>query len=577
MKKAFLAWMVFIVPFSLFAQYGAGGVGGNEDEKDETQPLQVLWLKADNLDLDDGDPVTEWPDASGYGFDATPGRPGNDAPVFRTSKLNGYPLVHFDLNNFFIIPDEEELDGGEGLSIFVVSQYDRSTRGMWDKDQNKTLVCKRRHWNAWSHVPEIPKDAAGLQHAYELRFEYDTTMTPEKDSVFVVAYINGNLPDGSGQDVFTDPLETSDPSIPYLIHYNYSGLEGSEGGRLTVNGISTKHPNRGELNPNPTLVGDLIDSDADLYIGAAELTPPGNYGYSDNFEDPFPEATEQALMEGGIAEVIMYRQGLNPTEISIVEHYLAAKYGLPMQRTMSFSNATHFHDLIGVGTENGTDLQTFSASGAFSIEAEASSLESAGEYLFAAHNKAEIEMSSEGFEGVSAQGWSREWYMQKSGSLDVRLNFDFIKAGLKLEDIRNYRLAFRSTPEENYTLLDLQPQKQLRTVYFELSDEEIQDGYYTIAYRSESTGLQSEYFSENLSFYPNPATSTLTVNLDAEITGSIDISFYDLTGRKCLQISGRKSDFFWEKSISISNLSAGVYLLKTRAGDYFDARKVLIQ
>jgi hypothetical protein len=562
--KYMLTFGLFVLSLSVMAQKGPGGVGGNEDEKSEDQPLNVLWLRADRVNAADNTPVDEWTDQSGYDFTAVKARASKEGPVFRENMLNGFPWLHFSLDNFLIIPDNDLLDGGDGLSIFVVADYDRSTRGMWDKDQNKTLVCKRRHWNGWSHVPEVTKDDAGLQHAYELRFEYDSTLNPEKDSVFVIAYINGNLPDGSGQDVFTDPAETSDPEKAYLINYNYSGLEGSEGGRIRVNGVSTKHPNRGELNPNPILVGNIINSNADLYIGAAQLDPPGNYGYSESFDDPFPEATEQSLMEGGIAEVIIYRNALNPAQIRIIEHYLTVKYGLDYMDEKVYSNGDFKYDLIGIGTDDGINLQNLSGSGAFSLEAVSESFESPGEYVFAGHNNLPIELSNEGFSEENIYGWNRSWWIEKSGNTDIIVYFDFIESGLIMATISNYRLAYRASADNEYQLIDLVPRKRLRSLYFEVPDGKLNNGEYTLAYIQDNTNVPNNDLSSAIILFPNPSTDKVHLQFQDEITGELEIVLMDCTGRMLNHWTGLKNEFDYFNTLNLGDLSAGTYFFHLR-------------
>jgi hypothetical protein len=290
-------------------------------------------------------------------------------------------------------------------------------------------------------------------------------------------------------------------------------LEGSEGGRIRVNGLSTKQPNRGELNPNPILVGDIINSNADLYIGAAQLDPPGNYGFSDSFDDPFPEATEQALMEGGIAEVIIYREALTPAEVKIVEHYLGVKYGIEFEEPLYYTNSEYKYDVIGIGTADGIQIHSFGKAGAFSLEAVTETFESAEEYLFAGHDNLPIELSNEGFSEDNILGWNRSWWMEKNGEISAKIFFDFIEAGMRMESVSDYRFAYRSSMDETFQLLDLPARKQLRSLYFEIPSNQLQNGIYTLAYLEESTNVNSINISDNIDIYPNPADTKYSTHL----------------------------------------------------------------
>ncbi len=59
-------------------------------------PGLELWLAADlGLSLNDGDPVTTWPDQSGNGNDAIQGV-GANQPTFQDGVLNSRPVIRFD-------------------------------------------------------------------------------------------------------------------------------------------------------------------------------------------------------------------------------------------------------------------------------------------------------------------------------------------------------------------------------------------------------------------------------------------------------------------------------------------------
>lgn len=60
----------FVTFLPILGQTGPGGVGC-EDGPEENQPWNVLWLKADALDYENGDIVGTWEDQSGNGNDGT--------------------------------------------------------------------------------------------------------------------------------------------------------------------------------------------------------------------------------------------------------------------------------------------------------------------------------------------------------------------------------------------------------------------------------------------------------------------------------------------------------------------------
>jgi PKD repeat protein len=59
----------------------------------------LMWLKADAITgLNDGDPVSTWPDASGNGKDATQSK-ASKRPKYRTNEVNGLPALEFDASD----------------------------------------------------------------------------------------------------------------------------------------------------------------------------------------------------------------------------------------------------------------------------------------------------------------------------------------------------------------------------------------------------------------------------------------------------------------------------------------------
>lgn len=64
--------------------------------------------------------------------------------------INGYPWITFDGANYMSIEDENNLDSGDGLSIFAV------IRKINDEIQDgRMIVVKRKHWNVWSYDPPL--------------------------------------------------------------------------------------------------------------------------------------------------------------------------------------------------------------------------------------------------------------------------------------------------------------------------------------------------------------------------------------------------------------------------------------
>ncbi len=118
---------------------GPAGVGFTDLSR-ENQPALSLWLRAHDLDVADGEKVNLWGDISGNENHAhndesaidtdivNTGEKWKAAPTMVADGLNGWPTVHFgtqiggenaDVKNL-VVDDADNLDGGAGLSLFLV-------------------------------------------------------------------------------------------------------------------------------------------------------------------------------------------------------------------------------------------------------------------------------------------------------------------------------------------------------------------------------------------------------------------------------------------------------------------------
>lgn len=118
---------------------GPGGIGF-ADLSRENQPEMGLWLRAHDLDAADGDIITVWGDQSGNNNHAhndesavgtqitNTGENWQPAPSFVADGLNGWPTLHFGTRiggdnpdrRMLVVDDADNLDGGAGLSLFMV-------------------------------------------------------------------------------------------------------------------------------------------------------------------------------------------------------------------------------------------------------------------------------------------------------------------------------------------------------------------------------------------------------------------------------------------------------------------------
>jgi len=108
---------------------------------------------ATELGLSNNDPVSEWPDISGNGYDLLQGT-ASDQPTFVTDGINGNPAISLDGDN-----DHVKTSGNPSLTtqpstvlvVFDIVDSNRRNRLFDGEDANKNLVSYRNpDWHYWA-------------------------------------------------------------------------------------------------------------------------------------------------------------------------------------------------------------------------------------------------------------------------------------------------------------------------------------------------------------------------------------------------------------------------------------------
>ena len=108
-----------------------------------------LWLKADTLSLNDGDPVSTWTDGSGNVNNAT--QTGSNRPLYKTGIQNSLPMLLFDgVNDFMAIASSATIltDAADFICYMVVKINNSA--------QNGSLIYHRRFDNGRGWTNYIP-------------------------------------------------------------------------------------------------------------------------------------------------------------------------------------------------------------------------------------------------------------------------------------------------------------------------------------------------------------------------------------------------------------------------------------
>jgi hypothetical protein len=132
-----------------------------------------------------------------------------------------------------------------------------------------------------------------------------------------------------------------------------------------------------------------------------------------------------------------------------------------------------------------------------------------------------------------------------------------------------------------------------QTFYVKYADGTIYRLYFT-SFAGSSTGNLTfntanvtptaglEEVNQNLSFgfYPNPTSTkniTLFYDLKNSTAASNNVSIYSMTGAKVYETKIANSTGFYSKEVSLSSLSAGIYIVKLDSGSQSVTKKLIIQ
>ncbi|MBD3636709.1 MAG: T9SS type A sorting domain-containing protein [Crocinitomicaceae bacterium] len=322
--------LTFFVTLTSTAQTGAGGVG--------TTGTNPMWYDANELNLVNGNKVSNWQDMSGNGNDLSQTN-ATKQPIYTDGALNGLPVVTFDGADDFLTRGATSGLGGGEITVFIVFQRSSATaqclinagysaeldKWMIYDPGNDRLVCK--------HKSPTNKYAMWIG--------------------------------GTGTPTFTST------------HYRGAGTQ-----------VYSQ--------------GNLMGTNSTPYTAQSghNLIRVGTYNYN----------VTNYLLDGFIAEIVVFNTDLNILERRIVENYLGAKYGLSIPVDRYAYEATHNVGVIGIG-DNGFDTHTDSK-GAGVLQISNPTALTTGDHLFCGHTNDALSSFTTADIPASLSGskrWTRTW------------------------------------------------------------------------------------------------------------------------------------------------------------------------
>lgn len=295
-------------------------------EPDDTRPTTlpvsepVLWLKADTLDLKDGDSVTSWIDSSKNKWEFTQGTASNQ-PTFiaKDSAVNNLPVVDCDGNDLLELDFQEKLNSVE-MTLFAVAYVDSDDGNIHGiVESRSSSPVTRSGFNLYGRMDS--------GNEWQLWMGSNTGWTN-------VATANDSLVGGVA-DIITGKIYGGD----------------GNGGTANI-----------EIYEN----GYLADSDT----GAFWRSTAGTYQLG--------QVPSTYYLNGKIAEIIQYDRKLTAEEQYEVEAYLSRKYAIDISDSASSAHTGRLRELdyrpVNKGSDPYIDLVQRSGSPNYAQEDSASAM-----------------------------------------------------------------------------------------------------------------------------------------------------------------------------------------------------------
>jgi len=373
------------------AQTGPGGVGNAGGTGG--QPVNALWLRADQGISTSGGAVTTWADQSGNGNDATQ---SSGDPTLLNSAFNGKPAVEF------VASDQD---------VFRLSstQLEDLATG-----NNTLIIVSKRTGNEGNQV------TLNFDNSSDFGFIYSNL---EFRSIGYNVVVGGG--GGSGTLKLASMSGRFGGFFPSFSEVSENFAEISQDVSTSSRNIISSTVNNASTTPTQDLVvnSELKDSGtlstlpraaSDVLIGALNQGARAILG--------------EGYLSGNVAEVIAYDGALNAAELRIVYNYLSEKYGIQVANDLYAY--TPKSDVAGVGKASSAlgeapqGSHTTANSAELRLSTTAASL-NGGEYILFGHDGAPVSFSqAERPNGeTTAQKIGREWRVDlenaSSQSVDV--------------------------------------------------------------------------------------------------------------------------------------------------------------
>jgi hypothetical protein len=451
---------------------GPGGIG----RIDGLSHLE-LWLRSDMGVNYSSTDLVSWENQSGY-----TGRDANNvggAPDYLDNQINGYPMISFD-----------------GVNDYLTG----STPGLNFSDSNLTIFLV-------SAIHQIPSD-----NYY---------------GIFSLAA--SGLNDWDDPDGMCFSLHpTNSLQCNMLQYYGSNKMEVFKDVGSTSFQIFTLERNNG----NACITINALNTDSDTYSDSSPIKPD-KYVISARWTSGSVDSNMRG--ENDYAEIIIYNGALANVEQNIIHNYLSAKYNIAIASADKYSGDTTANgdfdmDVAGIGKDT-EGINNIANSGGLILNG-TNFLVDNGDYIFAGHAEISNGFVAENTSSEINRRMLRIWYIDRTdgggaNNGKLTISFDYSDAGLldAPSDANMYSLLFRSDRNSDFTILPvLSMEINGDKIIFEISDNYLLDGYYTLGtFETEISDIQDQiessihYINQTAVLYfsitSNDAPCSLTITM----------------------------------------------------------------
>ena len=461
--------------------YGTNGPGGVGDTTGNSD--LVLWYKAERSSRT-GNTIDTLYDLSGRGIVTAENRDAitSNAPTYITDTLNAMPVVRFDGSaNLLEIPNVDD-----------INSYDNTTDG--PQNARTIFLVFRPTTTALSGDRVLYEEGGGTNG---LNIYMNSTSL--YCNVYSTGAVTGETTDEWGTVYTSTAGLSANTSYVLAFKYEYTG-DGSN-----LDGVVVSYLNGSQSNGSSTNVGELYSHTGEIALGDMDAGNSfKNISGANNNGQPF---------QGDIAEFLQFTSALSDARRIIIENYLGAKFGISLGANDKYAgdnsgNGDYDFDVQGIANLGGSISEVHQSAGnsaGLLIQEISNSLDSA-EFVFTGHKSTTNGVTGDdmGLIPGTGQRWQRVWYIDKTGSVDTRLTFDFSDAGISASpgaDPNDYILIRRAGQTGDFSQVVTATSISGDQIIFDLADAQLTDGYFTLATTDSDTPLPVElasYTLENL-------------------------------------------------------------------------------